>query len=73
MSVDAERVPVLPFLDSRGTIYYGLAVDPISGDVYVADAVDYTQQGKIYRYNSRSELVDEFYVGIIPGSFCWRN
>ena len=72
MSVDAERVPVRPFLDSRGTIYYGLTVDPKTDDVYVADAVDYTQQGKIYRYNSRSELVDEFYVGIIPGSFCWR-
>ena len=73
MSVDADRVPVRPFLDSRGTIYYGLTVDPKTDDVYVADAVDYTQQGKIYRYNSRAELIDEFYVGIIPGSFCWRN
>ena len=72
MSVDAERVPVRPFLDSRGTIYYGLTVDPTSGDVYIADAIDYSQQGKIYRYTTDAELIDEFYVGVIPGSFCWK-
>lgn len=71
MSVEAERLPVRPLLDSRGTIYYGLTVDPTSGDVYIADAVDYTQQGKIYRYSAEGELIDEFYVGIIPGAFCW--
>ncbi|MBQ3234417.1 MAG: YncE family protein [Alistipes sp.] len=73
MSVDADRVPVRPFLDSRGTIYYGLTVDPKSDEVYIADAVDYTQQGKIYRYSARGELIDEFYVGIIPGAFCWKE
>ena len=72
MSVEAERVPVRPFLDSRGTIYYGLTVDPTNGDVYIADAIDYTQQGKIYRYSSDAELIDEVYVGIIPGAFCWK-
>lgn len=73
MSVDVDRVPVRPFLDSRGTIYYGLTVDPKSDEVYIADAVDYTQQGKIYRYSARGELLDEFYVGIIPGAFCWKE
>lgn len=72
MSVEAERLPVRPFLDSRGTIYYGLTVDPTSGDVYIADAIDYTQQGKVYRYSAEAELIHEFYVGIIPGSFCWK-
>lgn len=73
MSVDADRVPVRPFLDSRGTIYYGLTVDPTTDEVYIADAVDYTQQGKIYRYSASGELIDEFYVGIIPGAFCWKE
>ena len=73
MSVDADRVPVRPFLDSRGTIYYGLTVDPKSDEVYIADAVDYTQQCEIYRYSASGELLDEFYVGIIPGAFCWKE
>ena len=72
MSVDAERVPVRPFLKSRDTKYYGLTVSPKTGDVYVADAIDYQQQGMIYRYTKDGELVDEFYVGIIPGAFCWK-
>ena len=72
MSVDAERVPVRPFLDNKGTIYYGLTVNPENGDVYIADAIDYQQQGKIYRYTKEGVIVDEFYVGIIPGAFCWK-
>ena len=72
MSVDDERVPARPFLESRGTKYYGLTVDPVRGDVYVADAIDYQQQGMVYRYSAAGELIDEFYVGITPGAFCWK-
>jgi len=71
MSVDAAAIPAEPFLDSRGTLYYGLTVSPDNGDVYVADAIDYQQEGKIYRYSAAGELIDEFYVGIIPGAFAW--
>ena len=72
MEVTSDRLPVKPFLKYRETIYYGLTVDPTSGDVYVADAIDYQQQGKVYRYSSAGELIDEFYVGVIPGAFCWK-
>lgn len=72
MDVTADRLPVKPFLEYRETLYYGLTVDPQSGDVYVADAIDYQQQGKVYRYSSAGELIDEFYVGVIPGAFCWK-
>ena len=27
---------------------------------------------KLDRYSSEGELIDEFYVGIIPGAFCWK-
>ena len=72
MSVDDERIPVRPFLESRGTKYYGLTVDPVRGDVYVADAIDYQQQGMVYRYSADGEPIDRFYVGITPGAFCWK-
>ncbi len=72
MDVDADRPPVRPFLERRDTKYYGLTVDPVRGDVYVADAIDYQQQGIVYRYSAAGELLDEFYVGITPGAFCWK-
>ena len=72
MDVTAERLPVRPFLEYRDTKYYGLTVNPFNGEVYVADAIDYQQQGMIYRYSPQGELIDEFYVGITPGAFCWK-
>lgn len=72
MDIDEEHLPVRPFLEYAETIYYGLAICPRSGDVYIADAIDYQQPGKIYRYTSSGEKVDEFYAGVVPGAFCWR-
>jgi DNA-binding beta-propeller fold protein YncE len=72
MSVDEDHIPVRPFLPYQHTKYYGLTVNPNNGDVYVADAIDYQQQGIVYRYSSRGELIDKFYVGVTPGAFCWK-
>ena len=72
MDVDKGTLPSKPFIAAKGTIYYGLTVDPVKGDVYVADAIDYQQQGQILRYSKEGELLDTFYVGIIPGAFCWK-
>lgn len=72
MDVEATRLPAKPFLESRQTKYYGLTVNPVNGDVYVADAIDNQQQGKIYRYSNEGTLTDEFYTGITPGAFCWK-
>ena len=72
MDVNADYLPAYPFLPYNGTLYYGLTICPRTGDVYVADAIDYAQQGVIYRYSKNKELIDSFYVGIIPGAFCWK-
>ena len=72
MSVTDEYLPAYPFLEARGTTYYGLTIDPKSEDLYIADAIDYQQAGKVYRYSKSGELIDEFYVGVIPGAFCWK-
>ena len=73
MDVRSETLPVKPFLPRRGTLYYGLTVHPDNGEVYVADAVDYQQAGMIYRYSPQCVRRDSFYVGIIPGAFCWKK
>lgn len=72
MDVRASRPPVRPFLEERSTRFYGLTVDPRRGDVYVADAIDYQQQGIVYRFTGLGQPVDSFYVGITPGAFCWN-
>lgn len=72
MDVNASRVPARPFLEYRDTKYYGLSVNPYNSEVYVADAIDYMQQGIIYRFSPTGELLDSFYVGVTPGAFCWK-
>ena len=72
MDVEADYLPAYPFLPYNGTLYYGLTICPRTGDVYIADAIDYSQQGKVYRYSKGQELIDEFYVGVVPGAFSWK-
>lgn len=72
MDVSASVLPKAPLIPYRHTRYYGLTVSPYNNDVYVADAIDYQQQGMIYRYDSQAKLISSFYVGITPGAFGWK-
>ena len=73
MDVTSDNIPEEPYLYNTTTNYwYGLAVDPETSELYLADAIDYTQRGWIYRYSPAGELIDKFKVGIIPGAFCFK-
>lgn len=72
MRVDAEELPVTPFLPYTQTTYYEVAVDPLTSEVYVADAIDYVQHGVVYRFTARGAAIDTIRVGITPGSFCFK-
>lgn len=56
-------------IEGAGMILYGLSVDPSNGDLYISDAIDYVQQGKVMRYSSDGILLDDFLARIIPGGF----
>jgi DNA-binding beta-propeller fold protein YncE len=51
---------------------YGLEVDPVSSELYVADAIDFVQRGMVYRLSPEGEPVDTFRTGIAPGAFCFN-
>lgn len=72
MDVTSKSLPQEPFLPYKGTIYYGLTIDPKSSEGYVADAIDYVQHGIVYRFSPEAIPVDTFRVGIIPGAFCFK-
>lgn len=59
-------------VDGEGSLFYGLDVSPFSGDIYVADAIDYQQPGIIRRYSKSGVLLDSFYAGVTPGAFCFK-
>ncbi len=62
-----------PYTGTYSGGYYGIDVDPVTSEIYVADAIDYVQQGAVYRYTPQGVCIDTFKVGIIPGAFCFKN
>ncbi|HLC84152.1 MAG TPA: DUF5074 domain-containing protein [Bacteroidia bacterium] len=52
--------------------FYGLGVDPTNDYIYGSDAVDFSSNGKVIRYNASAVLVDSFAVGVIPGGFYFK-
>jgi len=73
MSADATEAPSAPFIASSSYGLYSLAINPVNGDIYVGDAIDYMQAGAVTRYNAAGEEISTFNVGIIPACFCWKN
>jgi DNA-binding beta-propeller fold protein YncE len=73
MAVSEESLPSVSFLPLQGKYYYSLGVDPHTGEIYLGDPADYTQNGTIFRYSSGGTPVDSFRVGICPGDYLFRN
>ena len=73
MNVSSGVLPQKPIIEAKNGLFYSLTVDPASGDFYVGDAIDYTQNGVVTRYSASGEVLDTFSVGINPGNFCWRQ
>ncbi len=73
MGVDSRYLPDVPFIPASGHLYYSLGVDPYNDEIYLADAIDYTQSAIIYRYSKAGKLIDSFKVGITPGSYLFTE
>jgi YVTN family beta-propeller protein len=68
ISDTATVYPSNPFIPSDGSYLYGLGVSP-SGNIYVTDALNFAQAGRVYIYTSGGSLSGSFKAGIAPGEF----
>lgn len=72
MPIDSETLPTTPLITNNGVFFYSMTIDPLTNDIYTADAIDYQQAGILYRYSASGVPLDSFYVGIIPENYCWN-
>ncbi|MBK7854764.1 MAG: hypothetical protein IPJ79_07515 [Bacteroidetes bacterium] len=72
MSITALSLPPAPFIAHGTKNFYGLGINPASNEIYVSDAIDYVQRGKIYRYDATGTQLNTFLAGIIPGDFYFK-
>ncbi|MBV6485032.1 MAG: hypothetical protein KFKLKKLM_01579 [Flavobacteriales bacterium] len=69
MNISSNSLPSIPIITNSGNIFYGLGIDPRNNDIYVSDAIDYVQNGMVFRYSASGSLIYQFSAGIIPGNF----
>ncbi len=73
MPITSNTLPDQPLIPSDGRLFYGLAVHPNTGNIYVSDAKDYVQNGAAFQYSVKGTLIRQFVTGRIPGSFCFTK
>ena len=72
MSIYDLQLPVNMVINKNNRNFYTLGIHPLENEIYVSDALDYNQNGLVYRYSSNGKLVSSFEVGIIPGCFAFN-
>ncbi|AYM99872.1 YncE family protein [Chryseobacterium sp. 3008163] len=53
--------------DTKIVIPYGIAANPVNGDIFISDAKDYTSSGELFCYNKFGKLKWKVKTGDIPG------
>ena len=53
-------------------MFYNMAVEPRTGDIYVTDAKNYLMNGQVYRYTNDGLLLSSFTAGIIPSAMLFN-
>jgi hypothetical protein len=71
-SNDPEVYLDSPYPEGSTGGYYGLGIDPVSSEIYLADALDQVQPGVVYHFSPGGIPKDTLKAGIAPGSFCFK-
>lgn len=69
MDILATTIPSNPFYLASNKVFYGMNIDLLRNEIYLADAKDYVQKGAAYRLDSNGVLISSFPTGFNPNGF----
>ena len=69
INITDTQLPGAPLISQESMHFQGIGCDPETGNIYVSDAMDYVQNGRVYRYQPDGSLINYFNAGIIPSGF----
>jgi len=69
MQINSTLLPENVFIPQGSSLFHGLAINPVNSNIFVADAVDYIQKGKVNFYSPDGVLLGTINTGIIPVDF----
>lgn len=72
-SISENTISTQPKINAGNIVYYGLGINPNNNEIYLSDAIDYVQAGKVYRYTFDAVQIDNFSTGIIPQDFTFLD
>ncbi len=72
MSVNDAILPSTPFIKKGSRLFYALAINPQSGELVISDAIDYTQNGFVFRFDVNGNVLDSVRAGITPSFFSFN-
>lgn len=74
MSITSEVAPEAAWISATEVdVPYALGVNPLTGEVYFGDAVDYASPGVVYIYNADGVFQKTIESGICPTQFIFRE
>ena len=74
MSINDATLPAAPFISAQQFQYYwGLGIEPVTGDIYVGDPKGFIQKGSVKVYSPDGTKKTEFPVGVGPGHFYFEQ
>lgn len=72
MEIDASALPTEVFISEQNHVFYRMGVNPSNGEIFITDAGDYVQKGKVIRYSNEGVFISEMTADIIPGNLCFK-
>lgn len=71
MGIGASSIPSSAFIGASAATgsFYRMGVQPSTGDIFISDPIDFSQDGIVYRFDSSGSLLNTYNVGIAPGTF----
>jgi DNA-binding beta-propeller fold protein YncE len=72
MNIDEIILPEEPFVTEGSRVFYNLGINPVNGDIFVTDVVDYQQNGFVLKYDNKGFSETVYQAGIIPSSMCFK-
>ena len=63
MSVTDNEIPSTTLIDGY---FYNLGINPVNGDIFVTDTIDFQQRGRLMIFDNNGALLSNMLAGIIP-------
>jgi DNA-binding beta-propeller fold protein YncE len=69
LDISETALRTSPIIEENGRLFYGLGIHPNDNSIWVSDAKDFIQNGKVYQFSGIGTEIKNYTVGIIPSGF----